>query len=232
MRGKAAAVADVQRKAGITPAYAGKSTTCHSGCPPEQDHPRLCGEKLLFILFLILGLGSPPPMRGKGMRTTKASPNQRITPAYAGKSRFFAYCSTCTRDHPRLCGEKIFSLFSHAPHTGSPPPMRGKVNQALPACVPCRITPAYAGKSQCVETSLKLHRDHPRLCGEKVHGQAQRFLEGGSPPPMRGKACHEGGTPLFGRITPAYAGKSFRLWKKQPILRDHPRLCGEKHGRS
>ena len=171
MRGKAAAVADVQRKAGITPAYAGKSTTCHSGCPPEQDHPRLCGEKLLFILFLILGLGSPPPMRGKGMRTTKASPNQRITPA-------------------------------------------------------------YAGKSQCVETSLKLHRDHPRLCGEKVHGQAQRFLEGGSPPPMRGKACHEGGTPLFGRITPAYAGKSFRLWKKQPILRDHPRLCGEKHGRS
>ena len=32
------------------------------------------------------------------------------------------------------------------------------------------------------------------------------------------------------RITPAYAGKSFRgdlLWK---LLMDHPRLCGEKKG--
>ena len=45
MRGKARVTSPADAEIRITPAYAGKSTTCHSGCPPEQDHPRLCGEK-------------------------------------------------------------------------------------------------------------------------------------------------------------------------------------------
>ena len=45
---------------------------------------------------------------------------------------------------------------------------------------------------------------------------------------MRGKVDLFNAGMCLIRITPAYAGKSFRLWKKQPILRDHPRLCGEK----
>ena len=70
-----------------------------------------------------------------------------------------------------------------------------------------RITPAYAGKSQCNTISAKNKKDHPRLCGEKF---VKRFLlikNIGSPPPMRGKVLllhilsgHLG-------ITPAYAGK-------------------------
>ena len=91
-----------------------------------------------------------------------------------------------------------------------------------------RITPAYAGKSEivpCFENGIK---DHPRLCGEKaLHCLiASRWL--GSPPPMRGKVYAVFAVLSPTGITPAYAGKSFRLWKKQPILRDHPRLCGEK----
>ena len=31
------------------------------------DHPRLCGEKVSFKNFSNTDLGSPPPMRGKGI---------------------------------------------------------------------------------------------------------------------------------------------------------------------
>ena len=112
----------------------------------SQDHPRLCGEKRRYICYQQPKLGSPPPMRGKVILVCNLVPAFRITPAYAGKStpretagRFFV-------DHPRLCGEKIFSSFSHAPQTGSPPPMRGKVFALQKNEMQRGITPAYAGK--------------------------------------------------------------------------------------
>ena len=30
------------------------------------------------------------------------------------------------------------------------------------------------------------------------------------------------------RITPAYAGKRFFIFRSAAVVRDHPRLCGEK----
>ena len=68
MRGKdysAARQAGLKR---ITPAYAGKSEFKNAAAGMDEDHPRLCGEKLRAVppdgLFLLLS---------------------RITPAYAGK---------------------------------------------------------------------------------------------------------------------------------------------------
>ena len=69
----------------ITPAYAGKSFHRCNSFRPNQDHPRLCGEKIWGFLFLILTLGSPPPMRGKEVQPCICSNSSRITPAYAGK---------------------------------------------------------------------------------------------------------------------------------------------------
>ena len=65
MRGKVNFFEFFRRLAGITPAYAGKSflSTFRAFC--NQDHPRLCGEKLLLYVPLPAGIGSPPPMRGK-----------------------------------------------------------------------------------------------------------------------------------------------------------------------
>ena len=46
-------------------------------------------------------------MRGKAAGVAKCSPEDRITPAYAGK-RFQQFSVTQKlRDHPRLCGEKF-----------------------------------------------------------------------------------------------------------------------------
>ena len=51
--------------------------------------------------------------------------------------------------------------------------MRGK-DLRFPATRPLDgITPAYAGKSGETGWILILIQDHPRLCGEKVHCQAQ-----------------------------------------------------------
>gem|GEM_PF-869979 len=51
-----------------------------------KDHPRLCGEK--------------------SQKQACESFNDRITPAYAGKSGGNDRTYTAEKDHPRLCGEK------------------------------------------------------------------------------------------------------------------------------
>ena len=71
---------------GITPAYAGKSVKLLAPWSGFQDHPRLCGEKKQKSVSSLTVPGSPPPMRGKGSSTLQPRRQQRITPAYAGKS--------------------------------------------------------------------------------------------------------------------------------------------------
>ena len=85
-------------------------------------------------------------MRGKVSIKDVKQAVKRITPAYAGKRRTASTGTTSTRDHPRVCGEKIFHLGLALSSSGSPPRMRGKV--ALLGIDPtgARITPAYAGK--------------------------------------------------------------------------------------
>ena len=110
----------------ITPAYAGKSIFPDGAGSGQQDHPRLCGEKLRSGFFFRLRNGSPPPMRGKGFYRGFRSFSDGITPAYAGKSAFRPHTRTEDTNHPRLCGEKLLGAAGGAASSGSPPPMRGK----------------------------------------------------------------------------------------------------------
>ena len=73
-----------------------------------------------------------------------------VSPAYAGKSPAAAYACPGTQDHPRVCGEKsgFSSLMASKP--GSPPRMRGKADAMPTKALVNRITPAYAGKSNCI----------------------------------------------------------------------------------
>ena len=126
-------------------------------------------------------------MRGKEAIDKINAGVNRITPAYAGKSRKCPEPAMWNWDHPRLCGEKGFDIETTNTQKGSPPPMRGKVIIRAGFGVNGRITPAYAGKSSVAILSISPFS--------------------GSPPPMRGKvsvgrcnrSCHG--------ITPAYAGK-------------------------
>ena len=229
MRGKAPARTVLSLQHGITPAYAGKSLAGFHDTPYVWDHPRLCGEKLHALTDKKTNEGSPPPMRGKVVRAIPDILRKRITPAYAGKSSLTVAIYSHLLDHPRLCGEKQITPFSTPLYQGSPPPMRGKGYLEPFYSIYHRITPAYAGKRLQGYIIGLSTQDHPRLCGEKVCNFASGQQQVGSPPPMRGKVLPPVLIFAFQRITPAYAGKSSRFVKPRSSLRDHPRLCGEKH---
>ena len=79
------------RDIGITPAYAGKRKSFRTTAPTPRDHPRLRGEKFIFLLSFTFFAGSPPLTRGKGAGCQQGIKERRITPAYAGKS----HCILC-----------------------------------------------------------------------------------------------------------------------------------------
>ena len=86
MRGKDGVNDSAQAVTGITPACAGKSSWhLQTGCFPE-DHPRVCGEKQIFLGGSEPGTGSPPRVRGKGILGAVNKAYIGITPACAGKS--------------------------------------------------------------------------------------------------------------------------------------------------
>ena len=167
-------------------------------------------------------------MRGKVASIFVPAISSRITPAYAGKSPRGTPRQQISRDHPRLCGEKLYLVCPAMITLGSPPPMRGKGFAAGVLMPACGITPAYAGKSDVTVLQNGIAEDHPRLCGEKLLQYHRLIWYRGSPPPMRGKVpiipvcvCDAG-------ITPAYAGKRSFYFTSHRVFQDHPRLCGEK----
>ena len=202
-----------------------------------------------------LPLRSPLRMRGKGPDDRAHPLVPGITPACAGKRKPHLHKKGCTWDHPRVCGEKSFENGVKGYFEGSPPRMRGKAVDCPFSLPLVGITPAYAGKStkQAKQQAGEAARqsqgspprmrgkvsaedfkpqtggDHPRVCGEKPLQSSVNCTMEGLPPRVRGK--------VFGRvrcyravgITPAYAGKRTSSRPTVVQLRDHPRVCGEKH---
>ena len=228
MRGKVVPYSAEGGKLGITPAYAGKSWMRKFQCHFRRDHPRVCGEKCGTQARAEGPPGSPPRMRGKVTETAVKAPACRITPAYAGKRGPLHQSRLHTRDHPRVCGEKLLGVCRNRCRVGSPPRMRGKVLANAFDIASPRITPAYAGKSIPCRFPEDGGRDHPRVCGEKKVPNPFNFGVLGSPPRMRGKVGCADTVHTRNGITPAYAGKRHWKRKSKKTTKDHPRVCGEK----
>ena len=126
----------------------GKVFEACEAAPKHRDHPRACGEKPV----------APYRKLKEG----------GITPAHAGKRFGMHSAKGVNGDHPRACGEKMPSCATRSSWKGSPPRMRGKVDQLLLNAVRVGITPAHAGKSVRRATDRKADLDHPRACGEKT----------------------------------------------------------------
>ena len=146
MRGKVHTSHQRTRQAGITPAYAGKSTVGRNRPARYLDHPRVCGEKRALSRSCAACGGSPPRMRGKVPNACVTTTCCGITPAYAGKSLGAARVACTGQDHPRVCGEKLRKTAVSVRELGSPPRMRGKGAVKIKAQLQAGITPAYAGK--------------------------------------------------------------------------------------
>ena len=89
------------------------------------------------------------------------------------------------------------------------------------------ITPAHAGKTESAAARGGEPRDHPRACGENQRYLHQHERCRGSPPRMRGKPRKHDIVPNTAGITPAHAGKTRKLVRREVSRRDHPRACGE-----
>ena len=74
----------------ITPACAGTRGLLLRQGSSCRDHPRMRGEKACKLKVSVRDRGSPPHARGKVCCITFRAHCYRITPACAGKSRFFA----------------------------------------------------------------------------------------------------------------------------------------------
>ena len=187
------------------------------------------GEKQRALLVLEYAQGSPPRARGKVHENLRAGRDAGITPACAGKSIGSGLSRTHGRDHPRVRGEKIDKGVRIDETRGSPPRARGKAQEGICIVNCAGITPACAGKSAIWCIFRRITRDHPRVRGEKKNLVSDFRIGLGSPPRARGKEQVQSEDSLRFGITPACAGKSVDFVDGEIVLRDHPRVRGEKH---
>ena len=174
------------KRPGSPPAYAGKSRKNGSYGGGKKDHPRMCGEKVLYSFGLKQVSGITPA--GKAGYWVKDAQGRGITPACAGKRKRKTGLRRQAKDHPRMCGEKRHTFVSIESGVGSPPHVRGKGPLHLLRCRVKGITPACAGKSVWSRLNRVRLADHPRMCGEKRNSRNRYNYRPGSPPHVRGKA--------------------------------------------
>ena len=135
-----------------------------------------------------------------------------------------------TEDHPRTCGENLYSHCLWLVLKGSPPHLRGKLVTSFLIAGNRRITPAPAGKTYVGLAEAQQYKDHPRTCGENQDQKSMKKNYLGSPPHLRGKLYENCCRIRQGRITPAPAGKTRIRENAFGIREDHPRTCGENKG--
>ena len=86
-------------------------------------------------------------MRGKPAKIEPGRALVGITPACAGKTGFLVVAAHGSKDHPRVCGENKCNGKLPYRDLGSPPRVRGKLDEKPYGEFKFRITPACAGKT-------------------------------------------------------------------------------------
>ena len=124
VRGGGRGSQDRQRLVRITPACAGRRSGYLAFTLARTDHPRVC-------------LGSVTP----GAKQPRASDHPRV----CGEERAYRHGGPAATDHPRVCGEEVLRSSANAIIDGSPPRVRGGVDDRAERPAVHRITPACAG---------------------------------------------------------------------------------------
>ena len=177
----------------------------------SAEHPRVCGENNWFPTKIISTKGTSPRMRGKQDFLLLSAGEDRNIPAYAGKTWFCLPNVPNLPEHPRVCGENVFTRSTAFLTPGTSPRMRGKLRPHPTALGNARNIPAYAGKTSLRTVRYTPHQEHPRVCGENVNIGLGNFCDRGTSPRMRGKLLISVMQWRGKRNIPAYAGKTARL---------------------
>ena len=168
MRGAQMDLSGGEQQVGLTPAYAGSTPPPVPLSNCRWAHPRICGEHSITCDDQPPKLGSPPHMRGALFLGFGQPLRAGLTPAYAGSTRPFRAICSSHGAHPRICGEHRSILCGLGTVTGSPPHMRGALQQGRVPRQGGGLTPAYAGSTVNGNEIITIYRAHPRICGEPV----------------------------------------------------------------
>ena len=160
-------------------------------------------EKFEDVRNIVGQIGSSPRGRGKVGAALRKERLSRITPALAGKRCLDTGWCGCSRDHPRVGGEKFYNWCHLAQYLGSPPHGRGKDHLVPQLHQVVGITPAWAGKRRQLWRLSMSRQDHPRVGGEKKPSALVSSWYRGSPPRRRGKEVFICPFQKFAGITPA-----------------------------
>jgi len=158
-------------------------------CTP-MEHPRIGGEDTSLSPSAVMGRGTPPHRRGGRPPVDLGDPQQRNTPASAGRTARTPGSAARSPEHPRVGGEEGAGQCC-APHR-------------------CGTPPAPAGRTSFRPRSASIPSEHPRVGGEDQILAAARVPGAGTPPyrrggrPQRGSLAHRlGNTPVSaGRTQP------------------------------
>ena len=209
VRGKRPRRRHAQRRRGLTPACAGKTSPPGPRSGRSAAHPRVCGE-------------NPTP-------SSSPPPTPWLTPACAGKTPDGAPPPPSSA-HPRVCGENFSFNVQCVGEHGSPPRVRGKRELSGTRWIYSGLTPACAGKTGSTSSRSAPTcgpRAHPRVCGENSSIRLLISSSSGSPPRVRGKPANSCSEKRPCRLTPACAGKTPSGPGRTRGPRAHPRVCGE-----
>ena len=165
-RGKPSDVLPGLGRAGLIPAWAGKTMSMYRRVISGPAHPRVGGENLRPRSCVRARNGSSPRGRGKRPNPDHRHLDNGLIPAWAGKTSAIlpTYCYSLA--HPRVGGENSHKIKKHDTERGSSPRGRGKHN-LKPACYYARgLIPAWAGKTGGTWEVTFRCRAHPRVGGE------------------------------------------------------------------
>ena len=208
MRGTRQTVHRLRRPAGIIPAHAGNTSRPCMMPSLVQDHPRACGEHYRTGVVPFAVSGSSPRMRGTQHVCWYFCVIHGIIPAHAGNTKFKPKKTTDDWDHPRACGEHCPRNSRVCRSSGSSPRMRGTLGDRNISIILAGIIPAHAGNTGMFVARARLHRDHPRACGEHNNVCTPPTSCSGSSPRMRGTLLSCDPDVTFSGIIPAHAGNT------------------------
>ena len=190
------------------PACAGSATPEERAEHIGAVHPRVCGERELFVVYLWNKYGSSPRVRGALLNAPSGCPDLRFIPACAGSAGFLLPVLRARPVHPRVCGER-------------------PTGESL-RLVRVRFIPACAGSASEHRSDILRPTVHPRVCGERDAQAQLRALKHGSSPRVRGAHSVRQGRYVFRRFIPACAGSAHLRLSTTGRRTVHPRVCGER----
>ena len=210
------------------PACAGNASSPNTLRCSTSVHPRVCGERLSPLPYLLSDCGSSPRVRGTRGGSRGETRRSRFIPACAGNAPLAAIDDLGIPVHPRVCGERLPFTLQSRQFYGSSPRVRGTQLTADGATVAVRFIPACAGNATSGFVIWLWWAVHPRVCGERRRCEGAVRLSRGSSPRVRGTRDPSTRWCATRRFIPACAGNA------QPIVHDvawwpvHPRVCGER----